>query len=39
MITASEKVRELPVPPVAFGIGAFLVLSLLLYFSMRIGKD
>ena len=39
MITASETVRELPVPPEAFGIGAFIVLSLLLYLSMRIGKD
>jgi len=39
MITASEKLRELPVPPAAFGIGAFLVLSLLLYLSMRIDKD
>lgn len=39
MIVAAEKVRELPVPPIAYGIGAFVLLSFLLYLSLRIDKD
>ena len=39
MISAAEKLRELPVPPLAYGIGAFLTLSFLLYLSLRIDKD
>jgi hypothetical protein len=35
---ASEMVRELPAPPVFFGIFAFSVLSLLLYLTLRLGK-
>lgn len=38
MIVA-EQLRELPVPPQAFGIGAFVVLSLLLYLVLRIDKE
>jgi hypothetical protein len=35
---ASEIVRELPAPPVFFGVLAFGVLSLLLYLTLRLGK-
>ena len=36
---ASEQLRELPAPPAAYGIGAFLILSFLLYLALRIDKD
>ena len=36
---ASEKLRELPVPPYAFGIGTFVVFSLFLYLVLRLDKD
>ena len=38
MILLSEG-RELPAPPIAFGLIGFGILSLLLYFAMRIVKD
>jgi hypothetical protein len=38
MLILSEG-RELPAPPVFFGIIAFATLSLLLYLAMRIDKD
>ncbi|MEI7642283.1 MAG: hypothetical protein WCJ38_04485 [Actinomycetes bacterium] len=36
---AEEAVRELPAPPVFFGIFAFGILSLLLYLVLRLGRD
>ena len=38
MILLSEG-RELPAPPIAFGLIGFGILSLLLYLAMRIDKD
>ena len=35
---ASEITRELPAPPVFFGVLAFVVLTLLLYLTLRLGK-
>jgi hypothetical protein len=35
---ASELVRELPAPPVFFGVLAFSILSILLYLTLRLGK-
>jgi hypothetical protein len=35
---ASEIVRELPAPPVFFGVLAFATLSILLYLTLRLGK-
>jgi hypothetical protein len=35
---AAEAARELPAPPVFFGVFAFGVLSLLLYLTLRLGK-
>jgi len=35
---ASEVVRELPAPPIFFGVLAFSVLSILLYLTLRLGK-
>lgn len=35
---ASELARELPAPPVFFGVLAFGVLSFLLYLTLRLGK-
>ncbi len=35
---AEESVRELPIPPVAFGITAFAVFSILLYLVLRLDK-
>ena len=35
---ASEAARELPAPPVFFGVFAFVVLSLFLYLTLRLGK-
>lgn len=34
-----ESARELPVPPLGFGLIAFGVLSLLLYLTLRIDRD
>jgi hypothetical protein len=31
--------RELPIPPLGFGVIAFGVLSLLLYLTLRIDRD
>ena len=36
---ASEKLRELPAPPLFFGLVAFGVLSLLLYLVLRLDRD
>jgi len=38
IIRASEFARELPAPPLFFGVLAFGVLSLLLYLTLRLGK-
>lgn len=38
IIRASEFARELPAPPVFFGVLTFGVLSLLLYLTLRLGK-
>lgn len=38
MLILSEG-RELPAPPVFFGLLAFAILSFLLYLAMRIDKD
>ena len=38
IIRASEIARELPAPPVFFGVLAFVVLTLLLYLTLRLGK-
>jgi hypothetical protein len=38
IIRASELAREMPAPPVFFGVLAFGVLSLLLYLTLRLGK-
>jgi len=34
-----SEARELPAPPVFFGVVAFAILSLLLYLTLRIDKD
>jgi hypothetical protein len=34
-----SELRELPAPPVFFGVVAFAILSLLLYVTLRIDKD
>jgi hypothetical protein len=39
MIFLSEELRELPMPPIAFGLLTFGVLSLLLYLTLRIDRD
>jgi hypothetical protein len=39
MNLANEAVRELPMPPYAFGIIGFAVLSLLLYLTLRLDRD
>jgi hypothetical protein len=38
IIRASEVARELPAPPVFFGVLAFVTLSFLLYLTLRLGK-
>jgi hypothetical protein len=38
IIRASELAREMPAPPLFFGVLAFVVLSLLLYLTLRLGK-
>jgi hypothetical protein len=35
----NENLRELPMSPVAFGVVAFAILSLLLYLTLRIDRD
>ena len=37
--SASEAVRELPAPPIFFGIFAFTVFGLLLYLVLRLDRD
>ena len=39
MRVLSENLRELPMPPIAFGVVAFSILSLLLYLTLRIDRD
>ncbi len=39
MIFLSEELRELPMPPVAFGLVTFGIFSLLLYLTLRIDRD
>jgi len=36
---AEEAARELPAPPVFFGVFTFAVLSLMLYLVLRLGRD
>jgi hypothetical protein len=36
---ASEVVRELPAPPIFFGVFAFAVFGLLLYLVLRLDRD
>ena len=36
---ASESLRELPAPPYAFGVGAMVVFTLLLYLVLRLDRD
>ena len=36
---ASEQLRELPIPPYAFGVGAFVVFALFLYLVLRLDND
>jgi hypothetical protein len=36
---ASEAVRELPAPPIFFGLFAFAVFGLLLYLVLRLDRD
>lgn len=39
MNVAKEIARQLPMPPLYFGLTAFAILSLLLYLTLRIDKD
>jgi hypothetical protein len=39
MMFLSEELRALPMPPVAFGLVTFAILSLLLYLTLRIDRD
>ena len=39
MNLANEAVRELPMPPYAFGIIGIAALSLLLYLTLRLDRD
>jgi hypothetical protein len=39
MNLANEVGRELPIPPVAFGVGAFVIFSLFLYLVLRLDRD
>jgi hypothetical protein len=36
---ASETLRELPMPPVAYGVITFAVLSIFLYLALRLDRD
>jgi hypothetical protein len=36
---ASEVLRELPAPPIFFGLFAFAVLGLMLYLVLRLDRD
>jgi hypothetical protein len=38
MLSAEEAVRELPIPPYAFGLIAFGVFAFLLYVVLRLDK-
>lgn len=39
MNLANELTRELPISPLAFGVGAFVIFSLLLYLVLRLDRD
>jgi hypothetical protein len=36
---ASEALRELPMPAIAYGVVAFAVLSIFLYLALRLDRD
>lgn len=38
-VLSGEVVREIPASPIFFGVFTFAVLSLLLYFTLRIDRD
>lgn len=39
LISAAEKARDLPVPPIVFGLGAFAALCVLLLIVLSFGRD
>jgi hypothetical protein len=39
MILASEVTRELPAPPLFFGVFTFVVMSVFLYLVLRLDRD
>lgn len=39
IIIAQESLRELPAPPIFYGLFAFGVLAFLLYIVLRLGRD
>ncbi len=39
MTLASEIVRELPAPPLFFGVFTFVVMSVFLYLVLRLDRD
>jgi hypothetical protein len=39
MTLASEIVRELPAPPIFFGVLTFVVMSVFLYLVLRLDRD
>ncbi len=39
VVEIAEVVRELPAPPIFFGIVAFAILALLLYLTLRLDRD
>jgi hypothetical protein len=39
MILASEVIRELPAPPLFFGVFTFVVMSVFLYLVLRLDRD
>ena len=39
MMFLSEELTALPMPPLAFGLVTFAILSLLLYLTLRIDRD
>ena len=38
-ILAAEKLRELPMPAIAYGVVTFAVLSIFLYLALRLDRD
>ena len=38
-LLAAEKARDLPVPPIVFGLGAFVALCVLLLIVLSFGRD